>query len=304
MNTKKWIETNAKNISGKTIVLTGATSGIGYESLCHLASMSAKVIVGVRNTKKSTKQIAKLKTKFPGFDAIVLKLDLTQKESILSFSKNIKTLFPNGIDALINNAGIFANPKEILNCDIEKHFFVNCIAPIYLSLALLPLLEKRKNSKLVFVSSVSIKNKLVNPTSIDLRNEKSDIKTYANSKLWLTAYAQELKTKLKYKNSNVDVNICHPGITASSLMNPSHGKFGTILSKVCNVGMKCIFPKTKTASLNEIASLVCVSPSGNWICPSGAFEVYGKPKPKKFYLKNINTKEIYEKINKIIKNLN
>lgn len=304
MRTKKWIINHSKDIAGKTIVLTGATSGIGYETLCHLAQMNAKVVVGVRNTKKSSEQIQKLKLKFPGFDASIVKLDLTQKESILNFSNSIKKLCPNGIDALINNAGIFANPKEILKYDIEKHFFVNCIAPIYLSLALLSHLEKRKNSKLVFVSSVSIKNKLVNPTSIDLRDEKSDIKTYANSKLWLTAYAQELKTKLKYKNSNVDVNICHPGITASSLMNPSHGKFGAFLSKVCNIGMKCIFPKTKSASLNEIASLTFASPSGNWICPSGAFEVYGKPKAKKFYLKNVNTSEIYEKINKIIKKLN
>lgn len=303
MNKKHWLETNAHSLKGKTILITGTTSGIGYQSLVMLAETQTKVIVGVRNTNKAKSQIEELKKSYPNFDATIFSLDLTDKNSILEFTNMVKANFPDGIDGLINNAGIFANKKEILPCGYEKHFFVDCLAPIFLSINLLPALEKKADSKIVFVSSLSIKHKTANLSDIDLKTSKNDIKTYANAKLWLTAYATEFSKRLHEKNSKTIVSICHPGITASSLMSSSHGKFGKLTYSFLNFGMKCIFPKTKHAAQDEIFALTAKPTESSWVCPSGAFEVYGKPKTKKIFLNNINCSEIYDKINEILKKI-
>lgn len=285
MNINKWISKNAELIKNKNIVITGTTSGLGFEAMKHLALAFANVVVGVRNTERANSQIENLKKECPNAFIVAVKLDLTDPKSIKQFSVEVNKIFADGIDALINNAGIYAQKQKILETGFEQHFFVNCIAPCYLSKLLLPALEKRKNSKLVFVSSISIKGKIPNFDNIDKRDEHGDIKIYGNSKIWLTLYALELKNKLAKNNSNVCVNICQPGIAATSLMHYSHGKFSKFAFKFINFGMNLLFPKTKKACLVEIYSIFSKTNQNEWVCPAGISNVYGYPKTKKLKLK-------------------
>ena len=153
--------------------------------------------MGVRNTARAAFQVEEILKKFPFAKIQVFKLDLTNIDSILNFAKEIKTYFCAGFDALINNAGIFAQPKEVLSSGYEKHFFTNTIAPIILTKELLPLLQKQPDSKVVFLGSISFNKSKTNFSSIDKLAEKNNIVTYANSKRWLTFYAIELAQKLK-----------------------------------------------------------------------------------------------------------
>ena len=200
----------------------------------------------------------------------------------------------DGIDVLINNAGIFSNGKEILNNGYEKHFFTNCIAPFMLSKILKPLLNE--NSKLIFLGSLSCNFSKIDFNDIDFRTRTSDLQIYSNTKRWLTFAALKLKDELKA--SNICVNIVHPGISATSL-------FKSWALKIFNPLMKLVFPSVKKASLCEIAGIFFSTNSFEWIGPT-KFKVWGYPKVNKLKIKYFKPEEVdkcYEKINEIVSGL-
>ena len=293
-----WKNKNLNNLQNKTIVITGTTSGLGFEALKHLVSMGANIIVGVRNTQKAENQAKEIQQLNPASKITILKLDLSDLGSIYEFAENVKSLYTEGVFALINNAGIFAQPKSVLNYGYEKHFFTNTLAPIILSKKLLPVLEKQQNSKIVFVSSISFNKVKINFDDIDLKNDTKNINTYANTKRWLTFYALELAKVLKAKNSNVSVAICHPGITGTALMNPKNGTFSKITYRFCDIGQKILFPSPKKASLTELASINAKTNDFEWISPS-IFNIWGYPKKTKLKIRHFNPNEITDCYNKI-----
>ncbi len=295
---ESWKNKNLNNLSNKTIVITGTTSGLGLEALKHLASVDANIIVGVRNIEKAETQAKEIQRLHPASKITILKLDLSDIFSIYEFAENVKSLCTEGIFALINNAGIFAQPKAILDNGYEKHFFTNTLAPIILSKELLPALEKQQNSKIVFVSSISFNKVKINFDDIDLKNETKNINTYANTKRWLTFYALEMAKFLKSENSNVSVTTCHPGITGTALMNPKNGTFSKITYRVCDIGQKILFPSPKKASLTELASINAKTDSFEWISPS-IFNIWGYPKKTKLKIRHFEPNQITECYNKI-----
>ena len=305
MKLEKWIKQNYSELNGKVIVVTGTTNGLGKNLLEHLATLNAEVVCGVRNPEKSNSAITQLQKKYNTFKATSIALDLQNVDSIKLFAKRVSQLYPDGVYALVLNAGIFAQNKEFLLSGFEKHFFVNTLSSCLLAKLFLPLLNKTINSKLVFVSSISFKSAKVNLLNCDKSNEKDSIKIYANSKRWLTFYALKLKENLKDFYPNVCVNICHPGISATTLMSPSRGRFNKFTSSVLTGGMKLIFPSSKKACLSELFALTHQTNLNSWIGPK-LFNVYGKPKIQKLKIKfkeNNICDKCYAQINKIIDNL-
>lgn len=300
MNYHKWLKNNCSSLSGKTVVITGTTGGIGNSVLKHLAFLEANVITGVRNIERAKVQYEKLKVKFPNFKLTILKLDLCDTASISNFANEVTKICGSGIDALIHNAGVYAQNIEILNCGYEKHFFVNCLAPVLLSKKLLPLLEKRQ-SKIVFVSSISIFFAHIDINDIDSRLVKNKTKIYASSKKWLTLYAEKLSKELSC--TSVSVSIVHPGVTSSSLFAPKYKTIKKLFYPALKFLMRLVFPSTNKASLSEVYALCIKTEAHEWIGPTKFFSIYGKPKKKILKLAQNDTENqnaCYETINKII----
>lgn len=303
MNINKWLKNNCSSLSGKTIVITGTTGGIGSSVLKHLAFLGANVITGVRNTERAKVQYEKLKKQYPNFKLKILKLDLCDTASISTFANEVSKICGNGIDALINNAGVYAQNIEILKCGYEKHFFVNCLAPILLTKKLFPLLEK-KQSKIVFVSSISIFFTHIDLNDIDSRLVKNKTKIYASSKKWLTLYAEKLSKELS--STSVSVAIVHPGVTSSSLFAPKYKTIKKIFYPTLKFLMRLIFPSTDKASLSEVYALYTNTLPNEWIGPTVFFNIYGRPKKKILKLAQNDTENqntCYETINNIINNI-
>lgn len=303
MGYKKYINNLKNRLNDKTIVITGTSSGLGLESFKILAKTNSHIIVGVRNVQKMNEEMAKFSSEISA-RVSVLKLDLTDISSIDNFASEVAKISSDGIDALINNAGIFARKKEVLPNGFEVHFFTNCLAPIILGKKLLPLLSQKPHSKLVFVSSISICNHKVDTGNMQKVDEQNAIKTYANSKRWMTFYVQNLKKELV--GQNVDVEVVHPGISGTSLLHYSHSKLGKFGFGFVKAGMNLLFPSPKKACLSELAALVMKTNCGEWICPSSPTSVYGYPKVKKLKLKpeQPDIQEFcYNALNEIINNL-
>ena len=158
---------------------------------------------------------------------------------------------------------------------------------------MLPILKTNENSKVVFLGSLSCNFSKVDFDDIDFKNAKKNILAYANSKRWLTFTALELKKELE--NTNVCINIVHPGISATAL-------FKSWTLKIFNPLMKIIFPRANKACRCEIAGAFLNTKQNEWIGPT-IFGVWGKPKSNKLKIKHRNDDEIskcYQTVNQII----
>lgn len=304
MKINKWLEKNCSTFENKTVVITGTTGGLGHATIKHLAFLKAKVIAGVRNTKRAEEQYEEIKKVFPSFDMTILNVDLTDEASIKSFAEQIIKITPDGIDALINNAGVYAQKSELLKSGFEKHFFVNTIAPVLLSKLLINHLSKKDSSRIIFLSSISIFFTKVNLEDIDSQKIKNKTRIYANSKRLLTYYAMQFAKDVEEKN--IKIVIAHPGISASSLFKPQHKGIRRLIFPVQKILMQIVFPSLEKASLCEVFAICSKNENNQWIGPTKIFNIYGFPKPKKLKLKperlNIEN-ETHNTINSIINSL-
>ena len=205
---------------GKVFLVTGANSGLGYETSKSLLESGATVIMCCRNLIKGEKAKQELlKLNFPGKIELV-ELDLSDLNNVQTVSELIKNKF-NSLDVLINNAGIMAPPKTFSNQGFEIQFAVNHLAHMFLTLKLLPILEKTSNSRVVTVTSgVQYFGKI---QWDDLQgNLKYDRwASYAQSKLANVMFGLELNSKLREKKSKTSSLLAHPGLARTNLQPKS-----------------------------------------------------------------------------------
>ncbi len=222
---KGWQLDRIPDIKGKTYVITGANSGIGFEAAKVFAERGAEVIMLCRNTEKAEKAIQEIK-KHAGPDAKIsnYQLDLASIESITRTAKQIAQTYPR-IDALINNAGLMMLPKRTLTKDgFETQMGVNHFGHFVLNALLLENVENA-NGRIVSVSSDAHGWGMKKMKLHDLNLEKGylPIKAYAHSKLANLLYIKELDRRLKAKGSKASAYVCHPGYTDTNLKHTGPG---------------------------------------------------------------------------------
>ena len=209
-----------ERLDKKVFLITGANSGLGYETSKFLLEKGATVIMCCRDLikgERAKKEI--LKFNFPG-NIELLKLDLSDLKEVKSFSKSLKKRFKH-LDVLINNAGIMAPPKTLNKQGFEIQFAVNHLAHMYLTLELLPMLEKKNKSRVVTVTSG-----VQYFGSIEWNDLQGNIKydrwaSYAQSKLANLMFGLELNARLKENNSNTSSLLAHPGFARTNLQPKS-----------------------------------------------------------------------------------
>lgn len=206
----------------KTILLTGATDGIGLETAKALIKLDHHLIIHGRNSEKlrSTKQqLLSLSSKA---SVDTLNADLSELKSVKQLASAALDRF-NNIDVLINNAGVFKTNPTKNSRGVDVRFMVNTIAPFYLSHALLPILNK--NGRIINVSSAA-----QTPVSIDALLGRSDLEpmqAYSQSKLairlWSAVYSQG-------KNNPICISVNPGSLLASKMVKEGFGIAGSDLS--------------------------------------------------------------------------
>lgn len=218
----------------KNILITGATSGIGFETALDLASRGWKIGITWRNEKKGLAVLEQLKEKSGNNNITGYFCDLTSFESIRKCSENIQKDFPS-IDVLINNAGTWETQFTETADGIEQMFMVNFLAPVNLSRLLHPQLKASGDARIIMVSSAAHMMGKIKKDDPESRKKFKHIKAYSNSKLNIL-----LATKLlanEWANDNIKVNALHPGVVNTSLFDKFPG-FLKRLTKLLTISPK------------------------------------------------------------------
>ncbi|XP_064623236.1 retinol dehydrogenase 13-like [Lineus longissimus] len=199
------------SMKGKTVVVTGANSGIGRETAKELAIRGARVIMACRDEEKGKEAAQKLQTLTRNKNIIPMKLDLCSFKSIREFAVAF-TKKEDRLDVLINNAGVIMPPQNKTDDGFDLQMQTNYLGPFLLTHLLLNHLKNCSPSRVVNVTAVAF---TLGKLNLDDINHESveDYQTgdmYAQSKLALTMFNKTLAKKLE--GTGVTVNAIHPGV--------------------------------------------------------------------------------------------
>ena len=217
MKTEKWNAENILSQKGRIVIVTGSSSGIGYETARVLANKQASVIIAVRNLDKGNKALAKIIQQNKDADVQVMELDLANLASVKNFAENFQKNYSR-LDLLINNAGVMIPPYAKTTDGFELQFGTNHLGHFALTGQLLKLLISTQGSRIVNVSSGA--HNFGKIDFDDLNWEKRNYAqwtAYGDSKLANLYFTYELDRKLKEQGINTLVTASHPGWTATEL---------------------------------------------------------------------------------------
>lgn len=236
MVTKNWTADNIPSQQGKTILITGANSGLGLEASRVLSSKGANIIMAVRNLQKGEEAVAKITKENSSAKLNLMCLDLGDFNSIRKFSAELYSKYSQ-LHVLVNNAGIMSPPKrESTKQDFEIQFGTNHLGHFLLTGLLLDMIKKTPNSRITIQSSLAHKHDYYKPDIYfdDLNWEKSynPNHAYGQSKLANLLFAYELDRRLKAHNIRTIVATAHPGYTKTNLQNNSGFFMSVIMNNI------------------------------------------------------------------------
>ena len=217
MSKVKWDSNNIPDQKGRVTIVTGSSSGIGYETARVLAEKNATVIIAVRNLEKGNAAAEKILGQYPNADVKVMELDLANLKSVRKFVAEFKNNFSR-LDLLINNAGVMMPPYSKTKDGFELQFGTNHLGHFALTGLLFDLIKAKPGSRIVNVSSSG--HNYGDLDLDDLNWEKrpyKKMKSYADSKIANLYFTYELQKRVDRNSGNPLVIASHPGWTATEL---------------------------------------------------------------------------------------
>lgn len=209
--------------SRKTILITGATDGIGKASAIELAAMGNTVIVHGRNATRAEQTVADIKKELGSISVESVVADFASLRQVRAMADDVIKRFPQ-LNVLINNAGVYMKERVLTEDGIETTFQVNHLAHFLLTHLLLDLLKRNAPSRIINVSSMAHYNARLSFDNLQGEKKFGAYGAYACSKLENILFTYELAERLK--GTGVTVNCLHPGVVATKLLRAGFGGFG------------------------------------------------------------------------------
>jgi NAD(P)-dependent dehydrogenase (short-subunit alcohol dehydrogenase family) len=201
--------------TGKTVFITGANTGLGYETAKVLAEKNARVIIGCRSEEKGQRAQEKILAAHSEADVAIVQIDLGSLKSIKRAAKKVAQ--EPQLDILINNAGIMVPPYELTEDGFESQFGVNHLGPFALTNLLLDKLRATADARIVSTASIAHKRGKILFDDINAEKNYSAIPRYAMSKLANLYFAYELQRRLSAAGDDTISVAAHPGIADTEL---------------------------------------------------------------------------------------
>jgi NAD(P)-dependent dehydrogenase (short-subunit alcohol dehydrogenase family) len=217
---KKWTSDDIPDQHGRLAVVTGANTGLGFETARVLAERGASVVLAVRDIEKGKHAAARIARTAPGADLIVQPLDLTSLDSIRAAADELRATYPR-IDLLINNAGVMFTPKQTTRDGFELQFGTNHLGHFALTGLLLEKMLPVPGSRVVTLSSIMHRVRgRINFDDLQGERSYSRVAAYSRSKLANLMFTYELQTRLTAAGTTIAV-AAHPGLANTELTRNS-----------------------------------------------------------------------------------
>ena len=267
-----WTAADIPDQRGRTALITGANSGLGLESARALAAKGATVLLACRNFEKANKTAAALHEETGG-TLIPLELDLADLESVQRAAAQVE-----GLDLLLNNAGVMAPPRTLSRQGFELQFAVNHLGHVALTQALLPLLKRSPNGRIVHVSSGAAYFGRINFDDLQGETRYRPWDAYGQSKLANAMTALELQRQLEEEGSNVLSLVAHPGLARTNLQPTSVAAKN---AKVEGLAYRLMDPLFQSAAMGSLPQLFAATApdakAGVFYGPGGFGNLRGYP---------------------------
>lgn len=211
-NKMKWTKNDIPDLSGKTIVITGANSGIGFETARICAEHGAHTILACRDEDRGLKAIEKIRARNVLGKTKNMPLDLSSLSSIRAFAATLLSQFEH-IDGLVNNAGIMLTPYQLTEDGFESHFGINHLGHFALTGLLMPALLTTPNSRIVTISSKAHNMGIMDFDNLPSGGEGkyTNISAYCRSKLANLLFTKGLNLRLELAKTELKAMTAHPG---------------------------------------------------------------------------------------------
>lgn len=269
LNVPHWTKENIPSQEGRLAIITGANSGIGFESARLLAEAGARVILACRSSKRGLDAVSRIKQTVDGADVVFEALDLADLHSVRQFA-NLILNSETKLDILINNAGVmYPDPSSKTKQGFELQLGVNHLGHFALTSHLTPLLLKTESSRVVTVASLMHKAGSINFDDLQWKTRRyNKWSSYGQSKLANLLFTKELDRRFRDHGSSARALSCHPGWTRTELQRNA--------SFVNALGFLAM--DAEAGALTTLRAAVDSSLEGNsYIGPKGFMEAWGPP---------------------------
>ena len=258
----EWSPQQMPSLAGKFAIVTGANSGIGFDTALQLGRAGASVVVACRDERRGMDAVKQLQQAAPTGSFRLEALDLADLSSVRAFATRVLST-GNALDILVNNAGIMALPERELSEDgFEMQFGTNHLGHFALTGLLLPALKRSAKARVVSVSSGAA---FIGKVELDnLQGEKSyePFRAYSQTKLANVLFALELGRRATWLVSVA----AHPGATKSNLQKH---KFKLLT--------KLIGQPSSQGALPSLRAATDAATSGMFFAPQHLFNMRGAP---------------------------
>ena len=266
---KKWTSEQIPDLTGKIAIVTGANSGLGYETAKALSAKNAEVIMACRNMEKGNKAAENIRNEKQNVKLNVMALDLSDLQSVKDFAAKFKKQYTK-LDLLINNAGVMMPPYSKTKDGFELQIGTNHFGHFALTGLLLDLLLKTDGSRIVSVSSIAHKAGKIQFDDLNFENNYNKTRAYGQSKLANLLFTYELQRKLEKSGAATIAVASHPGWTQTNLQR--HSALGRILNPIMGqLQEKGAWPTLMAATHPE-------TNGSDYYGPEGFMEMKGHPK--------------------------
>jgi NAD(P)-dependent dehydrogenase (short-subunit alcohol dehydrogenase family) len=268
---RNWTVDRLPDLTGRTYLVTGANSGIGYHAAAHLRRAGGDVLVGARSPEKGQEAVRSLSEVTGAGRVELVELDLADCASIRAAVARVGEL-TDGLDAVVNNAGIMQTPQQTTVDGFELQFGTNHLGHFLLNRLLFDLVLARRGRIVPVSSIVHLRAKGIDFDDPMLTRRYSPERAYFQSKLANLTYSFELARRLEAAASPVICAAAHPGYSATNLQFTGPTGVRSLVYRVSNLFAQSAasgaVPEALAAAGDEAAN-------GGYYGPTGIGEARG-----------------------------
>ena len=276
---KPWTADDIPDLSGKTIVVTGGNSGIGYEAALEFARKQAKVILACRDLGKAQTAAAQISASSPKADVDVMALDLSSLASIRTFADAFHSNH-QALHVLCNNAGVMAIPYRLTTDGFEMQFGTNHLGHFALTGLLLDRLLATEGARVVNVSSTGHRFGQIRFDDLQWKSGYRKWRAYGQSKLANLLFTFEMQRRADAAGVKLLSVACHPGYAATNLQAVGPRMEGSsVMEYLTRIGNNLLAQSAAMGALpTEYAAVAPEVRGADYIGPDGFAEQGGHPK--------------------------